>query len=210
MVAFDSWYFCHQIVEAARARGWDWVTQAESNRIVHIEGERVNVTRLAERLPARRFRKVKVRGEAFALYGLEVWMPKAGKVRMVVSRELDGFHFYVTNRLDWTDRQMLEAYKVRPTIDVFYRDVKQNLGLEEYQMRKGRGAITHWHLVFTTYTLLTLLRQSLRQGSNRLGKCLATLGDVCRCVKRSASGGLWIGSTRSSSNKRSQKPSTAD
>ena len=184
VVAFDSWYFCHQIVEAARARGWDWVTQAESNRIVHIEGERVNVTRLAERLPARHFRKVKVRGEAFALYGLEVWMPKAGKVRMVVSRELDGFHFYVTNMLDWTDRQMLEAYKVRPTIDVFYRDVKQNLGLEEYQMRKGRGAITHWHLVFTAYTLLTLLRQSLRQGSNRLGKCLATLGDVCRWVKR--------------------------
>jgi len=184
VVAFDSWYFCRQIVEAARARGWDWVTQAESNRIVHIEGERVNVTRLAERLPARRFRKVKVRGEAFALYGLEVWMPKAGKVRMVVSRELDGFHFYVTNRLDWTDRQVLEAYKVRQTIDVFYRDVKQNLGLEEYQMRKGRGAITHWHLVFTAYTLLTLLRQSLRQGSNRLGKCLATLGDVCRWVKR--------------------------
>jgi len=184
VVAFDSWYFCLQIVEAARARGWDWVTQAESNRIVHIEGERVNVTRLAERLPARRFRKVKVRGEAFALYGLEVWMPKAGKVRMVVSRELDGFHFYVTNRLDWTDRQVLEAYKVRQTIDVFYRDVKQNLGLEEYQMRKGRGAITHWHLVFTAYTLLTLLRQSLRQGSNRLGKCLATLGDVCRWVKR--------------------------
>jgi len=127
---------------------------------------------------------VKVRGEAFSLYGLEVWMPKAGKVRLVISREEDGSHFYVTSRLDWSDRQVLEAYRVRHAIDLFYRDVKQNLGLEEYQMRKGRGAITHWHLVFTAHALLTLLRQSVRKTSNRLGKCLTTLGEVCRWVKR--------------------------
>jgi hypothetical protein len=55
-------------------------------------------------------------------------MSKVGEVRLVVSREEDGFHFYVTNRVDWTDRRVVEAYKVRQTIDVFYRDVKQNLG----------------------------------------------------------------------------------
>jgi len=184
ILVFDSWFFCHQIVEAARARGWDWVTQAESNRIVHYMGEKMNVTQLAECLPEKRFKTVKVRSEAFTLCGIEVWMPSVGKVRLVVSKERDGFHFYVTNRLDWSDRQVVEAYKVRQTIDDFYRDAKQNLGLEEYQMRKGRGAITHWHLVFTAYTLLTLLRQSISKASNRLGRCLTTLGDVCRWVKR--------------------------
>jgi len=44
VVAFDSWYFCQQIVEAAVRRGWDWVTQAEANRIIHLKGERMNVT----------------------------------------------------------------------------------------------------------------------------------------------------------------------
>jgi len=184
IVVFDSWFFCHQIVEAVRAKDWDWVTKAESNRIVHHEEQRMNVTQLAEALSEKSFRTVKVKGEAFTLYGIEVWMPKAGKVKLVVSKEEDGFHLYVTSRLDWSDRQVIEAYKVRHTIDDFYRDVKQNLGLEEYQMRKGRGAITHWHLVFTAYTLLTLLRQSIGKTSNRLGKCLATLGDICRWVKR--------------------------
>lgn len=184
VVLYDSWYFCRQIVEAARARGWDWVTQAKSNRIVFYKGRRMNVTQLAESLPEKRFRKVKVRGDAFTVCGLEVWMPKVGDVKLVVSREEDGFRFYVTSRLDWSSRRVLEAYKVRQTIEVFYRDVKQNLGLGEYQVRKGRGAITHWHLVFTAYTLLTLLRQSVRRTSNRLGKCLTTLGEVCRWVKR--------------------------
>jgi len=184
VVAFDSWYFCRQVTEAARSKGWGWVTQAESNRIVFYKGRRLNVTSLAEGLPEKRFRKVKIRGEAFTVCGLEAWMPKAGDVKLVVSREEDGFHFYVTSRLDWTDRQVVEAYRVRQAIDVFYRDVKQNLGLEEYQVRKGRGAITHWHLVFTAYTLLALLRRSLMRTSRRLGKYLATLGDVCRWVKR--------------------------
>ena len=110
IVVYDSWFFCRQVVEAARARGWDWVTQAESNRIVHHKGQRMNVTQLAESLPERRFKTVKVRGEAFILHGLEVWMPKAGDVKLVVSRERDGFHFYMTNWLDWSDRQVIETY----------------------------------------------------------------------------------------------------
>ena len=184
IVAFDSWYFCQRVVEAARKRGWDWVTQAEANRVIHLKGERMNVTELAESLPEERFRKVTVGGEAFSLSGFKAWMSKVGEVRLVVSREEDGFHFYVTNRLDWTDRRVVEAYRVRQSIEVFYRDVKQNLGLEEYQVRKGRGAIIHWHLVFTAYTLLALLRRSLRGAMGRLGRVLDTLGDVCRWVKR--------------------------
>jgi len=184
VVVFDSWYFCRCLVAAVEARGWDWVTQAEANRIVYHEGQRMSVTQLAEGLPEKGFRKVKIGGEAFTLQGLRVWMPKLGAVRLVVSREEDGFHFYVTNRLDWSDGHALRAYKVRQTIDLFYRDAKQNLGLEGYQMRKGRGAITHWHLVFTAYTLLTLLRQSLRRFSSCLRRSLTTLGDTCRWVKR--------------------------
>jgi hypothetical protein len=180
-VAFDSWFFCRQITEAAEAKGYDWVTQAESNRIVHYKGQRLNVTQLAESLPEKRFKTVKVKGEAFMLCGVQVWMPKAGNVRLVVSKAEDGFHFYVSNRLDWSSRQVVEAYKVRQTIEVFYRDAKQNLGLEEYQLRKGRGAITHWHLVFTAYTLLTLLRRSVWKKAKDLR---ATLGEICRWVKR--------------------------
>ena len=185
VVAFDSWFFCRQIVEAAAAKGWDWVTQAESNRLVCFNGEETNVTALASGLSEKQFKTVKVKGEEFSLCGFEVWMSKVGSVKLVVAKEKeeDGFHFYVSNRLDWSAKQVLSAYKVRQRIDVFYRDAKQNLGLEAYQMRRGRGAIIHWHLAFNAYTLLALLRRSLCLGSRLLRGCLATLGDVCRYVK---------------------------
>ena len=101
ILVFDSWFFCRQIVEAARAKDWDWVTQAETNRIVYHGGQRMNVTQLAEFLPEKSFKTVKVKDEAFTLHGLRVWMPKLGNAKMVISREEEGFHFYVTNRLDW-------------------------------------------------------------------------------------------------------------
>jgi len=183
VVAFDSWYFCRQVTEAAAARGYDWVTQAESNRIVHVNGDEMNVTELAKSLPGKNFKVVKVRGEVHSLCGVEAWMPRAGDVKLVVAWEEDGFHFYVSNRVDWTAKQVLEAYKVRQSIEVFYRDAKQSLGLEAYQMRRGRGAIIHCHLAFNAYTLLALLRRSVCCRSKLLGRRLTTLGDVCRWVR---------------------------
>lgn len=183
MLDFDCWFFCRQIVDAAKARGWDWVTQADSNRICHHKKHKTNVTELAKGLSDDCFKTVTVDGQDYRLCTLKVWMPKIGEVRLVVSKEIDGFHFYVSNRVDFSARQVLLAYKMRHRIDEFYRDVKQNLGLEAYQMRSGRGAIIHWHLVFCAHTLLTILKKSAVQADKRLARSLATLGDLCRWVK---------------------------
>lgn len=187
MLGFDCWFFCRQIVDAAKARGWDWVTQADSNRIVHYKKAKMNVTELAKSLAEKRFKKVTIDGEDYDLCALKVWMPRIGDVRLVVSKEEDGFHFYICNRLDYSDRQVLLAYRVRHRIDEFYRDVKQNLGLEAYQMRSSRGAIIHWHLVYCAHTLLTVLKKTSIELDRRLAKTLATLGDVCRWVKNQCS-----------------------
>jgi hypothetical protein len=187
MLDFDCWFFCRQIVDAAKARGWDWVTKADSNRVCHHKKRKTNVTELAEGLADERFKTVTIYGQDYRLCALKVWMPKIGDVRLVVSKEIDGFQFYVSNLLDFSARQVFLAYKVRHRIEMFYRDVKQNLGLEAYQMRSGRGAIIHWHLVFCAHTLLTILKKSAVEADKRLARSLATLGDVCRWVKNQGS-----------------------
>jgi len=187
MLAFDCRFFCRQIVDAAKEMKWDWVTQADSNRIIHYKAKKMNVTELAKSLADLRFKKVPVEGKRYALCCLKVWMPKIGDVRLVVSKEEDGFHFYVSNRLDYSARQVLLTYKVRHRIEEFYRAVKQNLGVEAYQMRSGRGSIIHWHLVFCAPTLLTLLKKSAIEACKQLAKTLTTMGDVCRWLKNQCS-----------------------
>jgi hypothetical protein len=119
-LAFDCWFFCRQIVDAAKARGWDWVTQADSNRVIYYKGQKMNVNTLAKRLPEKRFKKAKIKDEAYVLCSLKVWMPKIGDVRLIISKEGDDFHFYVSNRVDYSARQVLLAYKERHRIDEFF------------------------------------------------------------------------------------------
>jgi hypothetical protein len=187
MLDFDCWFFCRQIVDAAKAKGWDWVTQADSNRVCCHKKRKTNVTELAKGMADEHFKTVTADGQDYRLCALKVWMPRIGDVRLVISKQTDGFHFYVSNRLDFSARQVLLAYKVRHRIEEFYRDVKQNLGLEAYQMRSGRGAIIHWHLVFCAYTLLTILKKRVVEADGRLARSVATLGDVCRWVKNQGS-----------------------
>ena len=47
--------------------------------------------------------------------------------------------FIATNRLDWDVKTILKTYLKRWKIDSFYRDAKQELGLEDYELRKLRG-----------------------------------------------------------------------
>ena len=132
VAAFDSWYFCRRVVEAARSMGFDWVTQAKSNRVIRWRGVSMNVTELAESLPAGLFRSLMIGGDLYCLRGFRVWMNGVGRVRLVVSREEDGFHFYVSNRVNWSVRRVVAAYRRRQSVEVYIRDVKQNLGLGEY------------------------------------------------------------------------------
>jgi hypothetical protein len=184
VVAYDSWYFCRKVVEACRSKGFDWVTQAKSNRVVKRRGVRMSVTELAESIPVESFRRLMIGRDEYTVCGFRVWMNGVGKVRLVVSREEDGFHFYVSNRVDWSVRCVVAAYRRRQSVEVYIRDVKQNLGLGECQARRGRGAIIHWYLVYTAYTLLALLRCSLVSADGRLRRFLRTVGDVCRWVRR--------------------------
>jgi len=82
------------------------------------------------------------------------------RIRIVVSydnKELKGDpHFYCANRLDWNIYQILSLYARRWRVDVFYRESKQNLGLEDYEVRKIRGARRHIQMVFTAHVLLVL------------------------------------------------------
>jgi len=104
-------------------------------------------------------------------------------VRLVASYEdgrMEGEpRLIATNRLDWDVKTILKTYLKRWNIDAFYRDAKQELGLEDYEVRKLRGVRRHWLMVFLANTLLQL---SSRRGEPVawMGTGLKTVGSRCR------------------------------
>ncbi len=71
----------------------------------------------------------------------------------------------------------------RSKIETFFRDTKQNLGLEDYQLRDIRGIKRHWYLIFLVHSLLVSgmsgITQNVHKGPLTLGKLITV---TCRNV----------------------------
>jgi hypothetical protein len=88
--------------------------------------------------------------------------------------------FYATNRLNWDARRILRTYDRRRQIDAFHKNTKQNLGSEEYELRKIKGANKRLQMILVAHTLLSL--GSRGRATGRAVACLETTGAACRRI----------------------------
>jgi SRSO17 transposase len=207
-VVGDSWFFCKETVEVAQSLGRVWVFQSKSDRVVLLPQGWVSLSEWAQNtIPKEKFKQVKVRynkdkDQTYWCYEANLRMRSlkdAKRVRVVVSYDnpdLKGEpHFYCSNKLDMKADKLLNVYAKRWKIDSFYRDAKQNLGMEEYEMRKIEGVRRHLAMVLIAHTLLVL--GPVLAGSNgeedtklqridvtRAGAVVETIGSRCRLAYR--------------------------
>lgn len=218
-VLLDSWYVNQQIVGAARAKELDWCGMLKSNRVVHLqaialetgeiraEGKTNVAALLAEEAGERqqeRFgvgpaqQQFRVGQRVFQATAYRGMLAQIGLVQVVVVREQyepGRFSPWValsTNRLDLSAAAVVEVYLQRWAIEVLHRDLKQNLGLTDCQMRSLVGTQRHYALAFLSQAMLTLLRLRAARGEveTASGRPVAnvgkTLGEVRQFVRQSA------------------------
>ena len=91
-----------------------------------------------------------------------------------------------TNRIDLSAAEVGAAYLQRWAIEVLHRDLKQNLGLIDCQVRPLEGTVRHWTLAFVSQGLLTLWRRRADQGEVRTasGRLVASIGETLGEVRQ--------------------------
>lgn len=207
-VVGDSWFFCRDTAELAQSLGKTWIFQSKSDRVVLMPQGWVGLSEWAKTLSKDRFRPVKVRyknsEQTYWCYAANLRMRSlkdAQRVRVVVSYnnpDLEGEpNFYCSNKLDLKSDKLLNVYAKRWKIDTFYRDAKQNLGMEDYEMRKIAGVRRHLAMVLIAHTLLVLgpvpssssnededTKLQKRIEVARVDACLETIGSRCRLAYR--------------------------
>ena len=117
--------------------------------------------------------------------------PLKGTQRVVISKpnpyttNMGEIDVYVTDDLSLTDREIVLHASRRSKIDEFYRDIKDNLGFDQYQVRSLRAIKRHWYLVFLAYTYLKI--SNLKGAFQRVFKAnvsLDTFGDLLRAFRK--------------------------
>lgn len=143
----------------------------------------MSLKQFRETLTKSDFKEIEIDGDTYYCFTKVVNMSKLGKVRLLITHEQEDLSdtpkYLVTNNVQWEARRILRVYQSRWPIETFYRDSKQNLGLEDYEMRDLLGIKRHWYLVFLSYTLLTLssMDRSLRKWVHAN---VRTIGEKCR------------------------------
>jgi len=106
-------------------------------------------------------RKINLKeGRCYWAFTKSVKITNLGKVRILISYEnwlLSGEPVALaTDRRDWEAIKIVSTYLLRSGTNAFYRDAKQHLRMESYQLRAMRGIIRHWYLVFLAHSFLLL------------------------------------------------------
>jgi SRSO17 transposase len=174
-VLFDSWYLAPELLELLAEHHKKWISILKINRnistnnlrILDEEGKpiqfekpQIKVEDLISLIPASAFKPVEIDNRTYYCFSKNVHIASLGKVRLVISfdnPDLDGTcAVLVTNHLSWNARKIIETYLLRWPIETFYQDAKQQLGLNQYRMRKAKAIQKHWCLVFVAYSFLHL------------------------------------------------------
>jgi SRSO17 transposase len=164
-VLFDSGFLNEEVVSACRDRGFHFISVAKSNRVLFPDDYR-GKRRVSSYGPGvlRTYgHNISIPGyrgkSKFRVATRTGYMRGIGKVQAVFSKRLtDGsFVTLVTDELTTTARDVVLAYKSRWPIEVTLKNLKQCLGLGQYQTRRYEGLVHHLHLCLISYQLLTTL-----------------------------------------------------
>ena len=201
-VLMDSWFLAPELLAVVAQHKKDWISLLKTNRNLEVAsftlrdpaghpvvlpGPHIKVHDLVALLPATAYKPLTLGDTTYACFTQTVRIPSLGPVRIVISfanAELTGtYAVLVTNRTEWTAKQILQRYVQRWPIETFYQDGKGPLGLAAYRMRTAEAIQKHWCLVFVAYSLAHLECLPTRPGAGT-GKLpttpIKTIGDVCR------------------------------
>jgi hypothetical protein len=192
---FDSWFASKEFIKFLRGKGLRWVTRLKADRNIKIKGKYVAIGRFADTLPRESFRKVSLGDRIYQVFSKAVDLKGVGQVRILISYDNEEFSgspaFFATDQIRWEGTRILKTYSKRWNIETFFRDSKQNLGLEDYQLRDLRGIKRHWYLIFLAYSLQVSGLFGIAPKPRRESP---TLGDLIKKTTRDVFSGLveWI------------------
>ena len=160
-VLADSWYWAKTLVLVCQKCGYHMISQLKTNSVLWIRGKKRTVTTLLDLGSS--YREVSV-----FIYGKNKTLRLAkfigdikglGKVAVVVVKEKRKNPFYlVCTNIHLPAIDIIKYYAKRWKIEQMIKDLKQRLGLGDYQVRDLQAIQRHVALVLLSYFVLILLK----------------------------------------------------
>jgi SRSO17 transposase len=168
-VLMDSWYPSQEIIRTVKSRGFDVIGGLKGNRVFKLQeqGPKHTLSVYAQNLRNASFEEVKLGDAAFLVKRVECWLPKIGKVVILISkRKRDRSKcFILSTDTALSNEEILRYYSYRWDIETGYLYCKDRLGLGHYQMRNMKAIEKFCALVISAFCYLEALRVLSKRAS---------------------------------------------
>jgi hypothetical protein len=197
--AFDHGVLSLELSRGIEHTGKHWVSELESSRHIHWQGQWQRVDAVAQALRQAHpesFRAVRVHcrnGETKLFWGFTkvVRLKRYGRKRLVIVHDQEDLgdtpRFLLTDALHWESRRVIETWSYRWTSEIFHEFGKQVCGLEAAQVRKEEAVKRHFRL---SCVAQSLLQQAPASGAETerfaFAQGTSTIGQKVRTIARDA------------------------
>lgn len=195
-VVFDSWYFANDFVNELSSKNRLWITECQSDRRLTYQGQSLRAEEIVKVLPALKFKKsvgfTNAKGKKRVFYLAECMIKIKGvhgQLKACVAKgswdedDPKGAHIFVTNHLALSAEEIFSKYNMRWGIECMFRDLKDNLGFDQYQTRSLKAISRHWHFTFVAYSFLIYAKLNAIF-SKMVSIPLNTIGDLISAFRR--------------------------
>ena len=184
----DAGYEGVEFTRAIMERDKDFIIGVRvTTKVSRNRNKRVSIDDISQSV---KFNNIIINNNTYAYHIETVNLRGIGRVKLVLVRRPDEeeIRAYITSLVE-DDKTILTLLIKRWRIECFHREAKQHVGLESYQVRKGRGMQVVALAILTAYTLALLATRILKTP----GRALRSIGEACRYLQLIAYKGVsWI------------------
>lgn len=185
-ILFDSWYSDKKMIKKCMTKGVRVACPIKTNRRISLQnGIWFSLSDFSKSIARKKHPIIQYEKTDYKIASYEAKLNGIPFIKLIISREWDkkkkrwgkAVHLISTRILD-SPEEIIRIYSIRWCIEVYHRDIKQNLGFADAYVRKKEGIARHAIFVTLAYAVLKLFMHA-RGISTSIGEC-------CSCVRDKA------------------------
>lgn len=162
----DSWYVCEKLADTFIRKGFYTVGAMKTNRILYPYGVKINVCDFAGKLVEAECRElfhlVTVKQRQYYVYRYEGNLNGIENAVVLLTYPKNAFgkekalRAFISTNTSLSDEEILNLYITRWNIEVYFRNCKSKLAIDQYQIRSDKSIKRLWLIASLVYLLACL------------------------------------------------------
>lgn len=171
-VLFDAWYSASDVLNYIQEQNLFFISEVKSDRKAYFRNpearksyfmQQDEMVTLIKRYLWHKVKTFKYRDEQLAVYSFKSRLKSTDfpvKVFVVISIASGETRTVITNDLSLSEKKAILTYLERWAIERCFRELKDTLYFDHYQVRRLPKIMRYWMLVITVWSLLYWIRQN--------------------------------------------------